>query len=152
MSNNQNLMKFSIFWIVQMLFIVSSHIILSVSSIWFALKYDPAQLPIIGMYKFFYMIPILVIIPIAGTLVDKWDKKKIILFSGLFQAVITFCFIVIITWNVIMPITLLILLNIKKGIFLVNRYVDILNSGESSIFLLFYNQTHSVKSRFVDLV
>lgn len=85
-----------------------SNILQFVIVIWIALEYESALL--LGVSAFVGFTPFIVITPFAGVLVDRWNRKKVIISMDFLQALITTALILLFVFDAInIPLLLLIL-------------------------------------------
>lgn len=84
---DQNLKMFWVFFSGQLISILGSEIVQFAVAVWLAIETDSVL--IMSLSMFLAYIPAIILGPIAGVLVDKWDKKKIIVISDSLQAVVT---------------------------------------------------------------
>jgi DHA3 family macrolide efflux protein-like MFS transporter len=84
---DQNLKMFAVFFSGQLISILGSEIVQFAVVVWLALETE--SVIIMSLSMFLAYIPAIILGPIAGVLVDKWDKKKIIVISDSLQAIVT---------------------------------------------------------------
>jgi DHA3 family macrolide efflux protein-like MFS transporter len=110
----QSLKGYFAFWIGQLFSMLGSSIVFFSIMWWVTIETKSAVF--LGMAAAISFIPNLIVIPIAGTLVDRWDRKKTILIADLGQALTTLY--VIISFTFVGPnIWLIILMNSLRGFF-----------------------------------
>ena len=105
--------SYLIFWTGQLVSLLGSSIIHFVVIWWITeVTGDPNLL---GLTNFFGMLPLIVLSPIAGVFIDRWNRKMIILISDFMQALITFWLLLIFFFNV-EEVFLVILINSLRGV------------------------------------
>ena len=70
---------------------------------------------LLGFANFLYMLPVIIISPIAGVFIDKWNRKYIIAIADSMQAFITFWIILIFFFRM-ENVTIVILINSLRGV------------------------------------
>ncbi|QEE15549.1 MFS transporter [Promethearchaeum syntrophicum] len=83
----QNYRQFKRLWFGQIISILGSEIVQFALIWWITIETESAFLLSLSMFLAF--IPAIIIGPFAGVLVDKWDKKKLVVITDLLQALTT---------------------------------------------------------------
>ena len=83
----QNYKQFKRLWFGQIISLLGSEIVQFALIWWITIETESAFLLSLSMFLAF--IPAIIIGPFAGVLVDKWDKKKLIVITDLLQAITT---------------------------------------------------------------
>lgn len=78
---------FGIIWVGQFLSLVSSSAVNFAIIIWLSLEKDSAE--VLAMAAIAGMLPQAIIGPVAGVFVDRWDRKKTMIFADAFVALCT---------------------------------------------------------------
>lgn len=78
-------------WLGQQTSLLGSIVVQFIITWWATITFRSALL--LGIFSFIYFIPQVIITPVAGVYIDKWDKKKIIIISDTTQAFLTFLLI-----------------------------------------------------------
>ncbi|MHA2231071.1 MAG: MFS transporter [Candidatus Hodarchaeales archaeon] len=107
-----NLRAYLFFWVGQMISQFGSNILQFVIVIWIALEYESALLLAISAFVGFT--PFIVITPFAGVLVDRWNRKKVIISMDFLQAAITTALILLFMFNAINILLLLLILALRS--------------------------------------
>ena len=105
--------SYLIFWMGQLISLLGSSIIHFVVIWWITLVTGDPNL--LGLTNFFGMLPLIVLSPIAGVFIDRWNRKIIILISDFMQALITFWLLLVFFFNV-EEVFLVILINSLRGV------------------------------------
>ena len=112
-ASNKTFIGYLIFWIGQLFSILGSSIIHFVIVWWITVITGNAVL--LGVANFLGMLPLIVLSPIFGVFIDKWNRKIIIAIADFFQALITFWIIMLFFLGIeaVIPI---ILINSLRGV------------------------------------
>lgn len=70
---------------------------------------------LLGFANFLNMLPLIVLSPIAGVFIDKWNRKYVIAIADSMQAFITFC-LILIFMSGMENVTIVILINSLRGV------------------------------------
>ncbi|TFG17231.1 MAG: MFS transporter [Promethearchaeota archaeon] len=105
--------SYLIFWIGQLVSLLGSSVIHFVVIWWITVVTGDPNL--LGLTNFFGMLPLIVLSPIAGVFIDRWNRKLIILISDFMQALITFWLLLVFFFNV-EEVFLVILINSLRGV------------------------------------
>ena len=92
-ATNKTFSRYLFFWIGQLFSILGSSIIHFVIVWWITIVTGNAVL--LGVANFMGMLPLIVLTPIFGVFIDKWNRKLIIVIADLCQAIITFWIIML---------------------------------------------------------
>jgi DHA3 family macrolide efflux protein-like MFS transporter len=112
-ATNQTFKSYLVFWSGQLFSLFGSSIIHFVIIWWIVtVTGDPSLL---GLTNFLGMLPLIVLSPIAGVFIDKWNRKLIIALADFFQALITFWLIILFLFNV-EEVFSVILINSLRGV------------------------------------
>ena len=114
LEEQKSLKRYLIFWSGQLCSILGSSIVFF-SIIWWITEITESAV-FLSIAAAISFIPNLIVIPIAGTFVDRWDRKKTILIADLFQALTTLSVILIFTFAG-QYVWLIILMNSLRGFF-----------------------------------
>src|SRR5690606_11576074 len=79
--------KFLFIWVGQFLSLITSSAVNFAIIIWLSLHFESAQVLAYGAIA--GMLPAAVIGPFAGVYIDRWDRKKTMIFSDMFVALCT---------------------------------------------------------------
>jgi len=112
-ASNKTFIGYLIFWIGQLFSILGSSIIHFVIVWWITVITGSAVM--LGVANFLGMLPLIVLSPIFGVFIDKWNRKIIIAIADFFQALITFWIIMLFFLGIeaVIPI---ILINSLRGV------------------------------------
>jgi len=112
-ASDKTFIGYLIFWIGQLFSILGSSIIHFVIVWWITVITGNAVL--LGVANFLGMLPLIVLSPIFGVFIDKWNRKVIIAIADFFQALITFWIIMLFFLGIeaVIPI---ILINSLRGV------------------------------------
>ncbi|MCJ7650506.1 MAG: MFS transporter [Candidatus Lokiarchaeota archaeon] len=112
-ATNRNFIGYLIFWIGQLFSILGSSIIHFVIVWWITVITGSAVM--LGVANFLGMLPLIVLTPIFGVFIDKWNRKIIIAIADFCQALITFWIIMLFFLGIeaVIPI---ILINSLRGV------------------------------------
>ena len=112
-ATNKTFSRYLLFWIGQLFSILGSSIIHFVIVWWITEVTGSAVL--LGVANFMGMLPLIVLSPIFGVFIDKWNRKIIIAIADFCQALITFWIIMLFFLGVeaVIPI---ILINSLRGV------------------------------------
>ena len=86
-ANKNTYKRYLYFWSGQLFSLLGSLVIFFAIFVWITDITGSAVM--LSLANFFYMIPMLIVIPIAGVLTDRYDRKKIILIVDSMQAFLT---------------------------------------------------------------
>jgi DHA3 family macrolide efflux protein-like MFS transporter len=105
------------FWGGQLISILGSSIVGFVIVWWISViaPNDRSASFLLGFANFLNMLPLIVLSPIAGVFIDKWNRKYVILIADSMQALITFFLILIFLFG-IENVTIVILINSFRGV------------------------------------
>ncbi|MBY9002401.1 MAG: MFS transporter [Candidatus Lokiarchaeota archaeon] len=92
-ASNKTFSRYLLFWIGQLFSILGSSIIHFVIVWWITVVTGNAVL--LGVANFMGMLPLIVLTPIFGVFIDKWNRKIIIAIADFCQALITFWIIML---------------------------------------------------------
>ena len=116
-ATNQTFKSYLFFWGGQLISLLGSSIIHFVV-IWWIKEITPdindASF-LLGLANFFGMLPLIVLSPIAGVFIDRWNRKYIIAIADFMQALITFWLIMIFILGT-EEVILVILINSLRGV------------------------------------
>jgi DHA3 family macrolide efflux protein-like MFS transporter len=115
MSNptNRTFLYYLIFWIGQLFSLLGSSVIHFVVIWWIVtVTGDPNLL---GITNFLGMLPLIIISPIAGVFIDRWNRKAIIAISDSMQALITFWLLLIFFFGA-EQVVIVLLINSLRGV------------------------------------
>ncbi len=115
MSNptNRTFLYYLIFWIGQLISLLGSSVIHFVVIWWIVtVTGDPNLL---GITNFLGMLPLIIISPIAGVFIDRWNRKAIIAISDSMQALITFWLLLVFFFGT-EQVVIVILINSLRGV------------------------------------
>ncbi len=90
---DQNFKMFKSLWFGQLVSLLGSEIVQFALVVWLAIETKSAI--IMSLSMFLVYIPVILVGPIAGVLVDRWDKKKVLVITDSLQAIATVSLIVI---------------------------------------------------------
>ncbi|QEE17399.1 MFS transporter [Promethearchaeum syntrophicum] len=96
-SNQQTFKHYILFWIGQLFSLFGSSVVTFVLVYWITIEYQSAI--ILSLAVFFALIPQISVTLFAGVFIDRLDRKKIIIFADLFQAITTLILIIIFYFN-----------------------------------------------------
>ncbi len=114
LANQQTFKKYLLFWTGQLFSILGSSITQFVIVWWITIT--TGSILILSMASFIYILPMTIVIPIAGVLTDKWNCKKIIMAVDSFQALVTLIVILLFNFEMANPV-LIIAINGLLGLF-----------------------------------
>ncbi|MHA1472948.1 MAG: MFS transporter, partial [Promethearchaeota archaeon] len=114
LANQQTFKKYLLFWTGQLFSILGSSITQFVIVWWITIT--TGSILILSMASFIYILPMTIVIPIAGVLTDKWNRKKIIMAVDSFQALVTLIVILLFNFEMANPV-LIIAINGLLGLF-----------------------------------
>jgi DHA3 family macrolide efflux protein-like MFS transporter len=105
------------FWGGQLVSLLGSSIVGFVIVWWIKeITPDPDRAAfLLGFANFLNMLPLIIISPIAGVFIDKWNRKYVILISDSMQALITFWLILFFVFGT-ENVTIVILINSLRGV------------------------------------
>ncbi|KON28846.1 hypothetical protein AC481_00315 [miscellaneous Crenarchaeota group archaeon SMTZ-80] len=107
-----NFKGYLFFWSGQLFSLLGSSVIHFVIIWWLTIVTgDPI---ILGLANFFGMLPLIILSPIAGVFIDKWNRKSIIIIADFFQALITFGLIILFFFR-LENVLVIILINSLRG-------------------------------------
>jgi len=112
--NQQTFKKYLFFWAGQLFSILGSSITQFVIIWWITIT--TGSILILSIASFIYILPMTLIIPIAGVLADKLSRKKIIITVDSLQAFITFIVMLLFNFEMANPV-LIIAINGLLGLF-----------------------------------
>jgi len=116
-STQQTFQHYIFFWIGQLASLLGSSVVFFAVIWWLTIESESPT--ILSLAFFFSLIPQIIISLFAGVFIDRWDRKKIILFADFFQAFFTFILILLFMFNLSSVwgvITILILRNMFQAI------------------------------------
>ena len=105
--------NYLLFWIGQLFSLLGSSIIHFIVIWWITIVTGDPNL--LGITNFFGMLPLILISPIAGVFIDRWNRKSIIIISDAMQALITFWLLLIFFFG-IEQVSLVIIINSLRGV------------------------------------
>jgi DHA3 family macrolide efflux protein-like MFS transporter len=105
--------NYLVFWIGQLFSLLGSSIIHFVI-IWWIVKVT-GDSNLLGLTNFLGMLPLIIISPIAGVFIDRWNRKVIIAIADFAQALITFWLLLIFFFE-IEQVYLVIIINSLRGV------------------------------------
>jgi len=105
--------NYLLFWTGQLFSLLGSSIIHFVVIWWITIVTGDPNL--LGITNFLGMLPLILISPIAGVFIDRWNRKSIIIISDFMQALITFWLLLIFFFG-IEQVFLVIIINSLRGI------------------------------------
>jgi DHA3 family macrolide efflux protein-like MFS transporter len=105
--------NYLLFWIGQLFSLLGSSIIHFVVIWWITVVTGDPNL--LGITNFLGMLPLIIISPIAGVFIDRWNRKSIIIASDFMQALITFWLLLIFFFGV-EQVFLVIIINSLRGV------------------------------------
>ena len=114
LTNQQTLKNYLFFWTGQLFSILGSSITHFVIIWWITIT--TGSILILSIASFIYILPMTLIIPIAGVLADKLSRKKIIITVDSLQAFITFIVMLLFNFEMANPV-LIIAINGLLGLF-----------------------------------
>ncbi|MBY8980344.1 MAG: MFS transporter [Candidatus Lokiarchaeota archaeon] len=114
LANQQTFKNYLFFWIGQLFSILGSSITHFVIIWWITIT--TGSILILSIASFIYILPMTLIIPIAGVLADKLSRKKIIITVDSLQAFITFIVMLLFNFEMANPV-LIIAINGLLGLF-----------------------------------
>ena len=116
---NQNNWKklFFIIWGGQAFSIFGSNLI-EFSLIWY-LTDKTGSATVLSLNMMFYLLPFLILSPFVGALVDRWNRRRVMILADTFIAVTTFLIMGMFYWQIIQPwhIYIVIFLRSSAGLF-----------------------------------
>jgi DHA3 family macrolide efflux protein-like MFS transporter len=110
---NKTFIHYLIFWIGQLISLLGSSVIHFCVIWWIVTETGDSNL--LGLTNFLGMLPLIVISPIAGVFIDRWNRKAIIFTADFAQALITFWLLLIFFFGV-EQIYIVILINSLRGV------------------------------------
>jgi DHA3 family macrolide efflux protein-like MFS transporter len=110
---NKTFIHYLVFWIGQLISLLGSSIINFVV-IWWIVK-ETGDPNLLGFTYFLNMLPIIIISPIAGVFIDRWNRKAIILIADFSQALITFWLLLIFFFGM-QQVYIVIIINSLRGV------------------------------------
>lgn len=114
LANSKTFRNYMIFWSGQLFSILGSSITQFVIVWWITIT--TGSILILSIASFIYILPMTLVIPIAGVLTDKLNRKKIIVAVDSFQAFVTLLIILLFNFEIANPI-LIIAINGLLGLF-----------------------------------
>jgi len=112
--NQETFKSYLFFWAGQLFSILGSSITQFVIVWWITITTESTL--VLSIAGFIYILPMTLVIPIAGVLTDKLNRKKIIVAADSFQAFVTLLIILLFNFEIANPI-LIIALNGLLGLF-----------------------------------
>ena len=102
------------FWLGQLFSLLGSSVVNFVVIWW--INIETGSPVFLSIAAFLSTIPMVILMPIAGVFIDRWNRKLTIVITDLFQAIITFWLILLFLFNIaeVWPV---ILINALRGIF-----------------------------------
>lgn len=97
-SQNKSFQAFIFFWIGQLFSILGSNIV-SFVIIWTITDLAPNNNTVLSLAAFLTFLPMVIFVPIAGVIADKWNKKYLILIVDSLQALLTLIYIIILLFG-----------------------------------------------------
>ena len=110
----QTFKSYLFFWAGQLFSILGSSITQFVIIWWITIT--TGSIILLSIASFIYILPMTIVIPIAGVLTDKFNRKKIIVIVDSFQAFISLIIILLFNFEIANPI-LIIIINGLLGLF-----------------------------------
>ncbi|MHA1375746.1 MAG: MFS transporter [Promethearchaeota archaeon] len=114
--DNLNLKSYISFWVGQMFSLLGSIIVQFIITWW--LTIETQSVIILAISSCLYIIPQVIILPFAGVIADKWNRKKIILIADSTQAGLTLVMIILFeveAVNDLLGITIILSINTLRG-------------------------------------
>jgi DHA3 family macrolide efflux protein-like MFS transporter len=112
-ATSETFRKYIFFWIGQLFSLLGSSIVQFVIIWWIT---NETESPIyVSIAAFLSFLPMVIISPLAGVYVDRWNRKLIIAISDSFQALTTFFIIILFITN-ITNVWIVIILNSLRGL------------------------------------
>ena len=114
--DNFNFKSYISFWIGQMFSLLGSIIVQFIITWW--LTIETQSVIILAISLCLYIIPQVIILPFAGVIADKWNRKKIILIVDSTQAGLTFLMIILFevdAVNDLLGIIIILTINTLRG-------------------------------------
>jgi len=102
------------FWNGQLFSLLGSSVTQFVIIWWITITTQSAVM--LSIASFFYMLPMTIVLPIAGVIIDRYNRKRIIIIVDSLQAIITLFIIILFNMEIADPIMVL-LLNGSLGLF-----------------------------------
>lgn len=112
-ATNQTFKNYLLFWGGQLFSLLGSSVIHFVI-IWWVVKTTGDEF-LLGLANFLGMLPLIILSPIAGVFIDRWNRKFIIAIADFFQAIITL-WLIILFFLRIEDVIAVILINSLRGI------------------------------------
>ena len=108
---------FFVIWGGQAFSIFGSNLI-EFSLIWY-LTDKTGSATVLSLNMLFYLLPVLILSPFAGALVDRWNRRKVMILADTFIAFTTFLILGMFYWQMIQPwhIYIVIFLRSSAGLF-----------------------------------
>lgn len=109
-----NMKGFIFFWSGQMVSILGSSIIQFVLTWWITVQTESPLL--LALATFIAFIPTIILTPVAGVLVDRWNRKVIIALADFLQAAVTLV-LLFLFWFTTVTVSILLIFIAVRGIF-----------------------------------
>jgi len=113
-TDREKFRSFIFLFIGQMISLFGSSIVMFAIILWITIETESAT--ILSITSFLSFAPVIILIPFTGVYADRWNKKKIIIYSDLLQAIFTLGLVIIFIIGAINLIPILILI-VFRGIF-----------------------------------
>jgi DHA3 family macrolide efflux protein-like MFS transporter len=113
-ANNQSFKSYLIFWSGQLFSLLGSSVSQFVIVWWITITTESAVM--LSIASFLHIIPLMIMIPIAGVLADRYDRKKMIIIVDSCQALTTLSIILLFNLEMANPIVIM-LINSLRGVF-----------------------------------
>jgi DHA3 family macrolide efflux protein-like MFS transporter len=113
LTDQEKFRSFIFLFIGQMVSLFGSSIVMFAIILWITIETGSAT--ILSITSFLSFAPVIILIPFTGVYADRWNKKKIIIYSDLFQAIFTLGLVITFVIGVINLILILVLV-VFRGI------------------------------------
>ncbi len=113
LANNNTFRSYLFFWSGQLVSLMGSLVVQFAITWWITVI--TGSIFFLSLGTFLYFLPIVLITPIAGVLIDRWNRKKLIAIVDSFQALVTVWIIFLFYFGIANPIVV-ILINSLRGV------------------------------------
>ena len=110
LANKKLFRSYLIFWVGQ-LFSVLGSAISQFTIIWW-INDTTGSTMLLSLAAFFYMLPMTIVVALAGVLIDRWNRKTIIIVVDSLQAYVMLIIIILFNLGVAQPITIVIIMSL----------------------------------------